>query len=1023
MASPNIIENIVKESPVICEIETGLNDTCDQNVENKCKTDLEETLPNGVGKDPEHQQDCLEDTCDKPSPSAHHPQQESIIETMHRKNLIIIERTIYKFYHRNLFLINKKINLLNTYKQTILPTVMEFGARLVGNLATLPAEQLATLTPEKVATLQALAAQLPALAVQQLSALPAEQINALLQQLAPQLVTQLPLLVSLNPEMAIRQIFFIISANIYLLIPQDDSIRGLLLYWHFYFSAWESPKFNEVYLLDGTGGNYYNGVSNAIRNYIDETNIPITEQISIMSKMNRSEIALHVIYVWGSSSYVYISIGGEDIVLFEFFYADNENFNQLTQFGDFFNGMYISPQLLTLSFPDLAFMPATKNKFPIQSGIEHIFNGIKEQFKNNEPGSVKAYLSSIQNKPGFVYMVNMINYYSDSFMVSFNFPNGVNNLAKETQCNYDSGEDYSYDEFNNILNGEPRREPEPIQFSKFKKYLENYIVNYCTEEHPSLKMVAFLKISYLNKFMIDNNWGFVDTAGGSLFNYLKRGFNVVTADYDFKIYFYSDPVSDPHNIVREMRKAFIKCWFINISHQINEYMRTNLFLKNIKIVGSIVDTGITYEITPITKRHFISRGKEPDIFPVPLYSDDLLLSIKFIKHQENGKPFTQTENMNVSYFDLVFKDFNHHYIGELGPEFALQYVSLFSCVAQNIQNYAPNRGVPNPFFLVRTPTFYEIWMDVTSLLIDAVFLLNRLCTGKHEKDKIRVTILIPFILKKIEELLQNQGLAEIIQLLQKQGLSEEIIQFIKFYGFLTTMLNPDNITPENVIILNQLNSNPLFKDILLRIDITQNHNEYIIQNCYYQFILFCKYINNDSFPNYDGIKNLISSSFSTVFVPITKIYWTFLLCTKKYSEFKAGTDITRINKIRDYIFPHQDDSHFIIYNLPNETINPSATYDKIVDKLSDSKRNPMNDANFFSYAQIRDFLSVRGLPSLGAIMAGGSSKKHTRKHIQKHKYSKRNKKSKKNNKSIKHRSQISKKNQKIKRRHRSTTKK
>jgi uncharacterized protein YlxW (UPF0749 family) len=77
----------------------------------------------------------------------------------------------------------------------------------------------------------------------------------------------------------------------------------------------------------------------------------------------------------------------------------------------------------------------------------------------------------------------------------------------------------------------------------------------------------------------------------------------------------------------------------------------------------------------------------------------------------------------------------------------------------------------------------------------------------------------------------------------------------------------------------------------------------------------------------------------------------------------------------------------------------------------------MNDADELFYSDISTFI----LPLFGGLMSGGSSKKHTRKRRQKHKYSKKNKKSKKKNKSLQ--SKVSKKNPKIKHRRRNTIKK
>jgi len=952
------------------DFDNKLNEKCIDEIDKVCETKNVDSENSTSIEKSEHEQECLNDTCDKDHPS----DKGTVEEKMHNNNLIIIERMIYKFFYRNTFIIKNGIILNSAYKQSILPTVMDFGKRLSHQLD-VPQDQF----------VNQLKVQLPELEI----ILP--QLAEMLQQLA----RDIPEVAILNNDMAYTQLFFIISVNIYLTTPPQSTD---MLNWHFYFSAWDSPKLNEVYILNGTSGQH-NATNSDIRNYIHSK----SGNDNITVSMNRNSSPFCFVDLWGSSSYVYISNAGEDIQLFEFFYynglvADNFKENALS-----LNGRYIAQPFLTFSFPDLAFIPATKNKFPIQSGIEFIFDimEIKQFVITNIPNYIRLFKESHGGcPPCFEQLIKMINYYSDDFNVSVQFPNGKNNLAKKVECLYDSDPLGEYNDFNTNMNS--GNQGMPIQFSKFKKYLENYIVNYCTSECPSLKMVAFLKISYLNQFMISKSWGFVDTAGGSLFNYLKGGQNVVTADYDFKIYFMQNA---SENDIKK-RKAFIKCWFINISHNINEYMRINNFLKDVKIVGQIVDTNISFEITPISKRHFISRGKEPDIFPVPLYSDDLLLSIKFSSplKDEKGKPCSQSVNMNVSYFDLVFKDYVYHYMFpfsniKVNPYEPISNVTLFECDKPFITPSVEDVQIikDQPFFIVRTPSFYEIWMDVTSLLTDSIFLLNRMCTRKDKKDVKRVKILVDIILYY----LTPEKLSE---------LTPEQIEQLKM------MLNEP--TKQH---LDLLNNDIWFKRFLLSIDLTNIHTE-VIKNCYYQFTLFCENVLKQ---HYSGIKNGIQTSFATPFSRFTKIYWSFLLCTKKYTEFKAVTDITRINKIRDYDFNGSiinatgDFGPQIQYIDTSKTIIPSATYDKIIEKLSVRKRNKMNNADELFYSTISGFIS----PALGSIMAGGSSKKHTRKHRKKYKYSKKNAKSKKKNKSLKQKTKASKKNPKIKRRRQNTTKK
>ena len=540
-----------------------------------------------------------------------------------------------------------------------------------------------------------------------------------------------------------------------------------------------------------------------------------------------------------------------------------------------------------------------------------------------------------------------------------------------------------------------------LQYSVFKKYFENYIVNYCVVGKPSLKIVSFLKISYLNNFMLSNGWGFVDTAGGSLFNYLD-GLNVVTADYDFKIYFYTDTKI-------EERKAFIKLWFINISHVVNEYMKTNKFLNDIKIEGEFylnnISIGVKFELTHVLRfRPFISRGKEPDLFPVPLYSDDLLLVNRFI-YGECKTPI----KMNVSYFDLVFKDYEHHYInhdfGDVGyNKFILPNVTAFVCdntkpivPFSNLQSQLQSQPQMN-FFLVRTPTFYEIWTDVTSLLTEPTFLLGRMSTRKNEKDIGRVQKLIKYI---------NQFIDIWISIHQQQqhGLSLEQQQILKGLSPEQQQI-PKGLSPEQLKQLEQLQFNLIENvDISLIIEyfkteegkqillyIPTIHTQPHITECYYQFNLYCN--------NYiiHTLVELIRDSFTTKFNEITKIYWSFLLCTKKYSEFKNATDIDRITNrlIIDFIRIEPTTS-LPGFTFRQEQIKQSATLNRINEKIDPTKRNQMKLSNrttdafpTLSYENIKAFIITT---VYATAMAGGSNKKHTRRrrHTNKHSKSTRNK--------------------------------
>ena len=166
---------------------------------------------------------------------------------------------------------------------------------------------------------------------------------------------------------------------------------------------------------------------------------------------------------------------------------------------------------------------------------------------------------------------------------------------------------------------------------------------------------------HLNAVMMRLGWGFIDLAGGSLMNFLKRRF-VVTADYDSKIYFLTKDEFGNNLPLEEIirRQTYIKMCMINLGIEINNYMIDNNFFGDAEIkaqfsfkplpppiVPDVMDVEaegglppaqpaiipldlLTVLLEPPSGRWFSSRGKEPDLFPVPLYSSDMFWSVKLL---------------------------------------------------------------------------------------------------------------------------------------------------------------------------------------------------------------------------------------------------------------------------------------------------------------------------------------------------------------------------------------------------------
>lgn len=487
-----------------------------------------------------------------------------------------------------------------------------------------------------------------------------------------------------------------------------------------------------------------------------------------------------------------------------------------------------------------------------------------------------------------------------------------------------------------------------LTFTDFKKYLENYMVNYCTRETPSLKMITFLKMIHLNEIMVRNRWGFIDIAGGSLFNFIQSEF-VVTADYDFKIYF--NDIGEDEESKRDVvyRELYLKFCAINMGINMNNYMMNKGFFKTFSIKGFLgfvngeekINLDYGFNIETASGRYFSSRGKEPELFPVPLYSSDLFLSNTLHIYPISGNKKIEhhsSEKFCISYEDLVFKHLSKHY---LFKELHSKGTSI-----ERISEIIESTYVVNLYGLgmssMRVPSLWEIIEDITSLLNVPELKMGRRSVNKTMKDIIRHNV--------------TQTMVDV------------------FYGMLS---DKDKIDCPQELFLKGLcfenAGNPQLKIMTMN---PGNKDSYFQETSYSHcnsFIL-------------EEIKNLLSSSITNVFNPACKIQWTMLALTKKYSDFKFMSDYARlftykltkfsqidINKINIEIFAYEfklshskaaddkiagvENSYYAIYNQDIGLWSLADFPSQITDP-----RNAIN-APFYNPTNLK-FKNISALPML-----------------------------------------------------------
>jgi hypothetical protein len=507
-----------------------------------------------------------------------------------------------------------------------------------------------------------------------------------------------------------------------------------------------------------------------------------------------------------------------------------------------------------------------------------------------------------------------------------------------------------------------------LPWETFKKYFENYIVNFCREEQPSLKMTTFLKMMHLNALMVRLGWGFIDLAGGSLMNFLQRRF-VVTADYDDKIYFKTidefGNVLTPEELIR--RQTYIKMCMINMGIEINNYMIKNDFFGNAKIKAQFsfkhpsmaqpipLDL-LTILLETLSKRPFGSRGKEPELFPVPLYSSDMFWSVKLLwvnrrrdlleridalfqrlgdLYAENLRSPTDDLRgqiaelereiayllkmfksdgftMSIGYEDLVFKTLDKHFLYkklmELGKSHEEAMRIIFSTFVSPY-NFDPAADPSTStmggsrWFALRIPSLYEIEYDILSMLTEPELKNARMAVGKSGKDVTRKDVVNALKRLLIDKENAKRGLSGESPLVTDQ----EKEDFFMRYPIASTFV--DKILLYFQTDLFQICCKRVkFVDVKMRdamilppLGVISNGTNNMIDPEKNAFLLPPNNINRPRGVIGAGpqifapleITQVMRSAVLYAYNSISNIFMTQICLTKKYGEFKSATDFER----------------------------------------------------------------------------------------------------------------------------------
>ena len=498
--------------------------------------------------------------------------------------------------------------------------------------------------------------------------------------------------------------------------------------------------------------------------------------------------------------------------------------------------------------------------------------------------------------------------------------------------------------------------PPPIgelSWDTFKKYMENYIVNFCKQGQPSLKMISFLKMMHLNAVMVRLGWGFIDLAGGSLMNFLKRRF-VVTADYDSKIYFLTEDV--PEEELRS-RFTYIKMCMINLGIEINNYMIDNDFFGGAKIkaqfsfkpliVAPGAPTQIPLDLLTVllelpTGRWFSSRGKEPELFPVPLYSSDMFWSVKLLCAAE--QPTISVANririfksdsftISIGYEDLVFKNLEKHFLykalkghGETHDvAMRIIYSTFVSPYNFDAADASMAKMNTSRWFALRIPSLYEIEYDIKSMLQEPELKNARMAVGKNQKDVDRDRLVA--LLKSL--IIEKENIRRTATRVPPLTGTEEIKFFFMNYPIASTFANKIQLYFQTDLFKTCCKrvglNNPKMMGAMLRpplgiinnetnnIALNKNKNNFLLPPVFIEGsetrgdTRVGKKSKSDAF-NYEPsettleltqlMRRAVLYSYNTT----SKIFITTVYLTKKYGEFKSVADFERLQHIQQFDF-------------------------------------------------------------------------------------------------------------------------
>ncbi len=487
------------------------------------------------------------------------------------------------------------------------------------------------------------------------------------------------------------------------------------------------------------------------------------------------------------------------------------------------------PDTLYANITKLAYHP--RSTVPFKSGINLLFD--KDEARAIE--TFKHYYDIFATSTG---KSQFIEYFSKYFYVSgiINSETGLlisdpvcTPTTETTNCIYPPKYEYFSSQFSGLLKKDtniaiPVLDLQHVSYSlaDFKDYFNNYIVEIQETNKSSLRQKTFVIVTALNKHLLKYGIGFIDISGGSLYSLIDPTM-VITADYDYKFYYFDTcPYS---NEQKYMFDAKIKNWLAFIACKLKEELLKSIYAKikfsyKLSYKNFSVTEGVMREyihfcnmnwMADIDNTFFISRVKDPPLFPVSLASFDLMYKFSYIFL--HGYPFVYSKSYKhpVSFLDIVYKkNFGAHghtlHYGNYGID-NIGFLSEIKCFLFNLNMAHIERAItlaaeradePNPeraavldaeivssskvsvydvkvdnlsdivppiiqsfsfalaamrldhySMVLRVPTKLEILLELMNLLYLPEFVLSRYNTCKHQKD-----------LERFKNLLINLGLGD-----------------------------------------------------------------------------------------------------------------------------------------------------------------------------------------------------------------------------------------------------------------------